>query len=281
MDLCRLVIPDNIGDSDKVIVFVHGLEGGASTFSPARRVCTERGIVPLTFDYPNDGPAQQAASDLCKKLSDLSGKHPTLRLVIVAHSLGGLITVLAVCDPQFPPDLVTDVFTLGTPFRGSSIAEFQSEAELSNVVWRLTKGDWDAVDTVNDGRGEAARDILPNSKILRRIREHRIPETIRIPLGAGSKSYLNDEGRELLRRELPSEMRRLRVSSAYTRKLERLLKSDEIKDGRGDGAVTVESATALDGAHCKRVFEVTHSELAGTPDRAKQVFSWILQEMQW
>ena len=280
---CHLAVPKNIGGARKVIVFIHGLEGGASTFAQARQECVKHGIVPLTFDYPNDGPTQSAALALRKQLSEVSRKHPDMRLTIVAHSLGGLVAVLAVCDPKFPPDLVTDVFTLGTPFRGSSLADFQSEVELSNVVWRLIRKDWTAVDIVSDGRGEAADDIHPDSELLSRVRGLDLPKSTRFHLAAGSRSYLSNEERELLRRELPREMRRLRVSLTYAQKLEHLLNSDEVKDGQADGAVTIDSATALRGWHCKKIFEATHLELVSSnaSDTPKRVFAWILQEMRW
>lgn len=280
---CRLDVPANIGDSEQVIVFVHGLEGGASTFSQLRRECIKRGIVPLAFDYPNDGPTQHSALALREQLGELSRQHPGLRLAIVAHSLGGLVAVLAVSDPQFPSGLVTDVFTLGTPFRGSSLAEFQSELELINVVWRLIEKDLSAVDIVSDGRGEAADDIRPGSELLRRLRRYQPPKSIRFHLVAGSKSHLSDEERELLRRELPQELQRLRISLEFAQRIERLLDADELKDGLADGAVTVESATALGEPHCKHVVEATHLELvsSSTSDASKQVFAWILKEMHW
>ena len=280
---CKLVVPDRIDKADKVLLFIHGLEGGASTFSDVRQECAKQGIATLTFDYPNDGPTKQAAAALRHQLGELSNQYPDLRLAVVAHSLGGLVAILAVSDPEFPPDLVTDVFTLGTPFQGSALAEFQVELELINVAWRLFARDPGAIDIMKDGHGEAADDIRPDSQLLRQLQGQHLPTAIRFHVAAGSRSFLSDKEREMLRRELPREMKRLRISPDYRQKLERFINADETRNGISDGAVTIASATALHSPHCKKVFDATHLGLVcpKTSDKSGQVFKWIVQEMNW
>ncbi len=280
---CRLDTPTNLATKDKAILFIHGLEGGVSTFSDARKRCSELGIASLTFDYPNHAPPQNAIDSLHAELRKLHRTHPNTKLVIVAHSLGGLITTAAIAKPGFPTEMVTDVFTLGTPFEGSSLAEFQLELGLIHAIARLTKDDFRLLDLLSDRHDSAGQQLRPASPFLREVNQCKIPGSIRYHVAAGSKSFLGNEERDLLRTHLPDELVRLGIPSQYTGKLSRLLAMTELQDGIADGAVTVQSATAWPHAHSVKVFATTHFGLVRPTDGngANSVFTWILGELGW
>jgi pimeloyl-ACP methyl ester carboxylesterase len=279
---CRLDVPNNLQTCDKAILFVHGLEGGDSTFNDARKRCGERGIASLTFDYPNNAPPQKAIDSLVNELNRLSKANPNTKLVIVAHSLGGLITTAAITKPGFPVDMVTDIFTLGTPFKGSSMADFQFELGLINALAKLTKNDFRLLDLLSDSYDSAGQQLLPSSEFVSDIGQCEIPSTIRYHIAAGNKSFLTIQERELLKTNLPDELTRLGIPTHYVSKLSRLLVMKELQDGNADGAVTVESATAFPQAKSVKIFETTHFGLVrATGDGQNPVFDWVLQELGW
>ena len=89
----------------------------ASSIGSGRRVGTGA-FKALVFDYPNDGPIAWSGDRLSDDLKALSAPNPGLRMVIVAHSMGGLVSRYCLETPGKQPSCVTDLFTLGTPHHG-------------------------------------------------------------------------------------------------------------------------------------------------------------------
>lgn len=122
------------------VLFVHGMASnpemwGTDSTGLAARVAAMTGATAWTFDYsaaalnwvddPRIGTAL-AAAIVC--LARGAGR----QVVIVSHSMGGLATQEAVslADPQggTVADHVAEVITLGTPFLGSQILKYASNA---------------------------------------------------------------------------------------------------------------------------------------------------------
>ena len=260
--------------SGAAVLFVHGLEGGESTFVRARRRCEELGVQTIRFEYPNDGPPAEIGRQLAIQLAALARRESDLKLHVLAHSLGGLITTWAVGESDFPVDSVPNVFTFGTPFLGSALAEFHDELELYDVAYRLATRTPGGLDTVHDGRGEAAAALRPGSEFLREVARRERPVGVRFHLAAGTASFLGEERRRVLVARLPAELERMGVSVDYADRVMRVLKALELTDGSGDGAVTRESALGLSGAASSTTFPLTHLGLV-TEDAPLE---WALQE---
>ncbi|ADI06220.1 hypothetical protein SBI_03099 [Streptomyces bingchenggensis BCW-1] len=120
------------------VLFVHGINAGADTWDGPgadeekwfpRQVANLHNITAWTFDYtpaqpawvtdPRIGPALRTAIDC---LADASGH----KVMVVAHSMGGLATQYAVSLPSRTSDgkawqKVAEVITIGTPFRGTPV----------------------------------------------------------------------------------------------------------------------------------------------------------------
>ncbi|MEU1664474.1 hypothetical protein ABZ547_12820 [Streptomyces sparsogenes] len=121
------------------VLFVHGINAGAETWRGddgenwfPQQVADLPDITAWTFDYkpaqpawvtdPRIGPALATAIEC---LADASG----YKVMVVAHSMGGLATQYAVSQPSRKPEgriwqEVSEVITIGTPFRGSPLASF-------------------------------------------------------------------------------------------------------------------------------------------------------------
>ncbi|WP_436716733.1 alpha/beta fold hydrolase [Roseiconus lacunae] len=268
----RLVGKDDARGRRDVIVFVHGLEGGASTFAAAQNELDRRDLAWLRFEYPNDGPPDEIGRMLAQQLADFKRESPRSRLHLVAHSLGGLVSLAAVTEDPAEP-IVDNVFTLGTPFGGSALASFHDELELFDVFFRIATVTPGAFNTIADGRGEAARALKPDSEFLRELLARPRPTTTRFHVAAGTKSFLSDDRRERLIESVPAELRRLRIDPRYAARIEALLESDELDDGMGDGAVTIESASKLPDPDNRVRFPLTHTGLVSDLSALR----WVLQ----
>ncbi len=226
----------------------------------------------MRFEYPNDGPPDEIGSRLAEQLVEFGRDHPGVRVHLVAHSLGGLVSTWAVTERDFPARIVPNVVTLGTPFRGSALAAFHDELELFDVAFRLITGTPGALNTIADGRGEAAEALDPQSEFLVALHRRDRPAGIRFHLAAGTKSYLTASRRERLAARLPGELARLAVSPAYAARVEALMKAEELFEGLGDGAVTVESALGLPNPASRKTFSLTHTGLVSADDPLE----WVL-----
>jgi pimeloyl-ACP methyl ester carboxylesterase len=155
------------------IVFIHGITGDPSIFttpgprgaeSLAVQVAAVRDTTVWTFDYhaysldwvtnPNIGPAV-ASAVAC--LARLSGH----RVIVIAHSMGGLATQYAAAqaDPAGGKvgDRIAHVFTIGTPFTGSKLLTVLEDAIKGNPVADPTQAAIvDAILSKCAGAGEAA-----------------------------------------------------------------------------------------------------------------------------
>lgn len=143
------------------VLFVHGFTGRPGNFRATRggrpsmleTVARIPGAVAYTFDYspsatqwvtdPAIGPA---LADAITCLARVAGR----RVVVVAHSMGGLATRFAqgqVVDGAPVADSLAHVVTVGTPTRGVLLLDF-ANGDISN----------DIVQTVVDAAGELCAD---------------------------------------------------------------------------------------------------------------------------
>src|SRR4051794_27001015 len=113
---------------DVAVVLVHGylcVWPGLYWYGlrPLRRSLLARGIPVLTSRQPRTASVELRAGRLASLLERL----PHRRLVLVGHSMGGLDTrwVASRHDPQ---RRITHVVTVGTPHRGTRLAEWASRA---------------------------------------------------------------------------------------------------------------------------------------------------------
>ncbi len=113
------------------VVFIHGINSGAAIWdvssggSIAGQAALVKGVTAWTFDYshqslewvnkPTIGPSFASAISC---LARASGH----KVIIVAHSMGGLAAQYAVGYPGSPAaGQVAELITIGTPYRGSAL----------------------------------------------------------------------------------------------------------------------------------------------------------------
>ncbi len=248
----------------------------ADDFRRFEQACRAWGVQTLVFDYPNDGPIAWAGDRLSDDLKALSQQNPGLHLVVVGHSMGGLVSRYCLETPGKRPACVSHLFTLGTPHSGSQLAGMQPLVELYRESLKKNLVNWG---TVQDGLGEAADDLRPGSEFLTALNARpRPPEGVTYHCAAGAKSPVP---RPVL---CAAQAAAARMTLGKPRdELVALLTLPELDSDSGDGAVAIEAAL-LPGVEDRRTFELTHLQLVTLPgDRPEncEVFQWIVGALDW
>jgi pimeloyl-ACP methyl ester carboxylesterase len=131
-------IRKKVAAADTVLLFIHGIIGDTKSIVPCIHVPLNAqgetlekkcGLV-LTFDYENlNTTIQQTAADLGKALDNAGfKKDKPKKLVIIAHSMGGLIGRFYI-EQLGGGDVTRQLIMLGTPNNGTPWADVRDMAE--------------------------------------------------------------------------------------------------------------------------------------------------------
>ena len=285
----RLLGDDNLNNKSKLVLFIHGLEGSESNFSELAPAFAERGWLPLQLVYPNDGDIHKPALFLRNELKRLHTKHPTAKIVVIAHSLGGLVAWDALADPKTraagslgrsDETGVTDFVTLGTPFGGSGLARFQSELELWEVANRILSREWLGLDITRDGEGEAIEILAPLSDARRDLLVRELPDSIQLHVAIGDSGPVAPDDQAKFASLIERLINKNSLDNDFAANLRYLATAPELVTGTGDGAVTVDSAKAIKEYASLRVFHRSHIGLLQlTGNEPNEVLNWMLDKI--
>ncbi len=138
------VLPD---DGYRPILFVHGLGGHRSNFAPMRLWFRLHGRArTYGIGFTPELTLEQMAVELRAAIREalaVNGLEHDAQVDLVAHSMGGLISRLALEDPQTAGQ-VAHLITLGTPHAGTQAARFARTPHIrelrpdSPVITRLS-----------------------------------------------------------------------------------------------------------------------------------------------
>lgn len=169
-----------------VVLLVHGLDEPGTVWDALAPELVEQDYTAIRFEYPNDQAIAISADQLDAALADLR-TNGVNEVWIVAHSMGGLVTLDALTRDTFDhtqwPE-VKRVITLGTPMGGSMLAPVRLIAEMREHAFRalqdgkLTQEDLDRMS--EDGSGQAGRDLSPGSAFLTDLHSRERPAGVAI-----------------------------------------------------------------------------------------------------
>jgi pimeloyl-ACP methyl ester carboxylesterase len=279
-----LRLPRDLQSGRRSVLLIHGVDASPHGLTNLRQAFQEWGIQVLVYDYPNDGPVADTGIRLREDLLQLHKKRPDLRLVIVSHSMGGLVARYVLeASGQAPPN-ITDVFMLGTPHAGSTLAGAEPWLELLEMLSpKPNSTDEPEWNRFLDGLGEAAEDLQPGSKLLANLREQSPPDKVRYFAAAGSAGVLKRDQQGVFAAKVEERLRGRQPPSDATQLLLRCIRAEELQEGKGDGMVTVASALDVE-ADGKETFPLDHWQLV-RPDPAHPekhpVFRWIVETLSW
>ncbi len=250
-DLRNVVDP-----TEEPVVLIHGLDDPEKVWVNLAPTLAREGFDVWKMQYPNDQPIRDSARlffERLKTFRELGAK----RIMIVAHSMGGLVSREALTNPEFGyiekardgevPEVI-ELILVGTPNHGSEFARFRVVTEFREQWIRAARGEGHWLRGILDGVGEAKIDLLPGSQFLTQLNARPHPEGVRMSIIAGIATHLDDEKIvEFItstREKLPEN------THSMLKALERALRS--ATHGWGEGLVTV-SATRLDGVPLQTV----------------------------
>ena len=271
----------------RIVLLIHGLDEPGDIFHTLTPRLIEAGHRPVYFEYPNDQGATLSADELAEALRTLCDRGVE-RIDIVAHSMGGLIArdvltredlYAGAAPPQQPEGLprVERLIMLGTPNQGSPWARLRVLSELREQVMRFADAPRSdrLLAFLDDGLGEAGRDLLPGSEYLTELNSRplpQIPMTVVVgrvaPAAPGAAGGAADEvarvAAEGLRRLLGPGRRAddaADAASAAAAEFRRAL--ELVEQSVGDGVVPAESAL-LEGVDDVVYVEANHRGMIRT-----------------
>jgi pimeloyl-ACP methyl ester carboxylesterase len=241
-------LPDRL--PERLVLLVHGLDEPGDLWRDLAPALRRADVPTARFDYPNDQGVAISSTLLGTWLPKLR-QRGTKQLLIVAHSMGGLVAREYLTNPvddyrkRLRKGEVPRIRTLvmvGTPNHGSPMARFRVVAELREQWSRLLRGDGELLAAMEDGDGEAGTDLLPNSAFLQQLNARPLPLDVRFAIIAGIVS-------PLARKDLEDAAKRWQsglpgfMHGAVDQVEEQLA---DVADGMGDGVVSLAS-TRLPG----------------------------------
>ncbi len=123
-------------DGARPIVCVHGLQGAAGNFAPLRAFLATAGrrrTYAVWFEPDSDLLAMAARlADVIDEVLEVNHLADDAQVDIIAHSMGGLITRLALLDPAVVQKVHTLV-TLGTPHHGTTLARLAATSHTLSL----------------------------------------------------------------------------------------------------------------------------------------------------
>lgn len=121
------------------VVFVHGINGTALDFEAALDALDRERFQPWVLQYPSGMHLDIISTYLMRSLNTLHARHAFSRVVIVAHSMGGLVTrssVMKYAENDRPWDLAL-VVTVNSPLLGlPSAATGVNHSPIVVASWR-------------------------------------------------------------------------------------------------------------------------------------------------
>jgi pimeloyl-ACP methyl ester carboxylesterase len=264
----------------KTLLLIHGLESNSQAMKPLGKALESCGYQVLYFEYGNDRALAQTGYELSQTLKILKTKYPLLRLSIIAHSMGGLVSRHCLESPGLNPENIKDLFLLGTPNKGSDIAIGQPLAELVfETIPNLARGK--ALSQFSDGFGEAKSDLLPNSRFLKCLNSRPLAKGVNYFVIAGNRGVFDEESHSQLLSEIQRLLETQNFNPITKARIVSFLASskDELLDGQGDGAVSLASALGIRPTASKTVAR-NHVQLLEINDANDEIVSWINDQLE-
>jgi pimeloyl-ACP methyl ester carboxylesterase len=266
-----------------LIVLVHGYSSGAESLSEFGTVLKKAHWPVATFSYPNDGPLAASANRLALELREFREDHPSRAIVVVAHSMGGLVARAAVEDPNLDPGNVKALIMVCTPNHGSQWARLPAGLELWDYFRssQLSGVDERFRHSIADGLNEARSDLKPDSFFLRQLNARSRNPKVCYSLILGTTAPCTAAELSECRQQVIHVLSQKEAGRLFLPKVNGFWDDfQELECGKGDWVVTVERGQ-LDGVEDTVLMPITHWTFSNKVESSQQqtLFDAILARL--
>jgi pimeloyl-ACP methyl ester carboxylesterase len=250
------------------VCLVHGLNSSSGGFVHMIPWLEEAGYGIVVYDYPFNRRIAESCQGFARDWSAFRAEvKDKLPWSIVAHSMGALLARSLVEGKAGPADDVRSLIFIAPVNQGSQLAKMQTIVQfMSGLSAIKSKNTTKAMMNLSDGLGQAAEDMLPGSPFLKDLNRRPRRQGLPYHIVAGDRGFLTREARTQIEGRIDLVTRNAgilgRLTQAVTADVPELL--DELTDGTGDGAVSVER-TRLEGVADHVIIHANHAELIRAP----------------
>jgi pimeloyl-ACP methyl ester carboxylesterase len=193
--------PDREQKPTPQVVLIHGLDDPGKVWMNLAPALYEEGYTVWIMRYPNDQPIVESSRLFFSELKKLSGKGGA-EIVIVAHSMGGLVSREMLTSPELDYtgqmhsgsiQRVIGLIMVCTPNHGSEMARLRFIGEVRDQYAHFLKGEGHWLRGILDGAGEAKIDLLPGSRFLTEVNSRPHPKGVKMLVIAGVAAPWDDE----------------------------------------------------------------------------------------
>jgi pimeloyl-ACP methyl ester carboxylesterase len=164
-----IVLAAPLSDDRVPVVLVPGIGGSPRDFADLAPHLQRAGFQPVYFVYPSGMALDKAAEQLGKRLRELVERHDVDRLVVIGHSMGGVVAKALLDEIDVEDDLPSwRLFvSISSPFGGVDTAQYADRLPQHPASWD---------------------DLAPNSAFLRKVQSTPFPSDLRFYLFFGGRS---------------------------------------------------------------------------------------------
>ncbi len=244
-------------ETNEWVFLVHGLDEPGELWGNLAPALLEEGYRVFEFRYPNDQPIHDSAVLLGKHLEAiLADESDGKNVSFIGHSMGGLVLREFITHPELMIESewnshhnMSTLIQVATPNHGSWLSTYRLPIEIKDHFSKEHGVDA-MLAMIWDGAGEAGIDLHPESEFIHELNDRPFPVGVRWVGIGGNNSPVDfssfGDGKSVM--ENP-------VWRGPLEKIKATL--PEVFDGKGDGAISVESLTCeemdmiylLDGDH--------------------------------
>lgn len=232
------------------VLLVPGMLAGDDTMSAIRLSLRSAKVPVAMFRYDSQLGADRVATRLATVLSAEADRLPNRDIVLVTHSMGGVVARCVVESPDCRIKNVSDLIMVAPPNGGTSLAAlsgtdvqdllqtFQA-TELKSIVDKQSLGLIN--NTLDLFLGNAKKDLSPESELLVRLNACQRNPNIKYSIIAGTNAPIPPLARGIGQLVIGQMIAQNPEAAAGLKKVMAAADRDEWIQGLGDGVVSVGS----------------------------------------
>ena len=274
---------ERVDATKPLVIVIHGYNSCPEKNQAMLSAVHDAGFPCGTFAYPNDYSISASAQLLSSDLRRFARAHPERRIVLLCHSMGGLVARACVEDSLYDPGNVDRLILIAPPNCGTAIAHFAVGTDLwEHWLSRRNGSPWQRLhDSVVDGLGEAADELCPGSAFLDELNSRPRNPRIHYSVILGTGARISEAEMNWMRESVIRKLATVPGAKGGADRLDAMLSDmDELVEGKGDGVVAV-ARGRLNGVSDTLVLPFGHLSVTGAPatDVVRKVQAAVLERI--